>query len=211
MPSYEGNEWQTCSINSAKHICEKNKFNKNISPKLWLTESFRFYSNKSTPQNFASEIIPKLYRCNVSRLIISQQYLTFEEFLFLTPNVTNLHFHYIHLRYGSGKPVEFETIVSNLPKIQIFKYKFFREDSSVSTKTAKNLLKIQHFKNPKSLSIQNLPSKFDFNLFYPFIYKNEQIKFDVTFRQPLPEKYKNSIQAYENETEYNGNNALNLS
>uniref|UniRef100_A0A914QQJ3 Uncharacterized protein n=1 Tax=Panagrolaimus davidi TaxID=227884 RepID=A0A914QQJ3_9BILA len=87
-----------------------------IPAKIWLDSTLNFKNNFSP--NLASSLISKLYRCDISRLILYNQIITLNEFLYLIPNVYYFVFGNGYIKENNGNDLHLEKIVEYIPKLQ---------------------------------------------------------------------------------------------
>uniref|UniRef100_A0A914PUS2 Uncharacterized protein n=1 Tax=Panagrolaimus davidi TaxID=227884 RepID=A0A914PUS2_9BILA len=164
----------------------------NISCKFWLTYKFDICSCNSTPETVSS-LISRLYRCDVKKLILDEQNISFNEFLFLTSNVENIKLRHVIVKNEEGSIVPLEKLVKVLPKIKEFEFYDNFNSSCISKNTVKKLLEISHFSKINEFALFNIPESIDIKEFWNYIKKNKFTKFTFYFQETISEGYKNRV------------------
>ena len=113
--------WEACLVNETrvKVNLDKNLF------KLWLIGRLA-QSEPTLPRLTISALIPKIYRCDLVRLHINHQKLTFKEFIYLTsnPDFNSLVGTVVDVvdSHETNVIIPFEKIIAKLPKIVDIKW-----------------------------------------------------------------------------------------
>uniref|UniRef100_A0A914PZ25 F-box domain-containing protein n=1 Tax=Panagrolaimus davidi TaxID=227884 RepID=A0A914PZ25_9BILA len=91
-----------------------------INKKLWITDILAI----SGQANIFSSIFPKIALCDVYKLSIYGQKLSFDEFKFLTcsGNVKHLDITKTFINHENGDPVFIDSILKCVPNVEIFKW-----------------------------------------------------------------------------------------
>uniref|UniRef100_A0AC34F0T1 Uncharacterized protein n=1 Tax=Panagrolaimus sp. ES5 TaxID=591445 RepID=A0AC34F0T1_9BILA len=90
----------------------------NIVYKIWLTKQLRVRAVTHT--NAVSQLLEKVYRCDLSHLCIFNQNISFDDYKLLTAegNIKHFEFENVEVRYSDdGSLVSFECILEKLPKV----------------------------------------------------------------------------------------------
>ena len=158
--------WRTFNING----CEKlQKFNiETLNEKLWIHRSLNVGDGH---KSMASSLIPKIYRCNLTSLDLSNQNLSFDEFIKFTSS-GSLEILYINetiVKNDDGSIVPIEILIEHLPNLQAFHYYNVSGNEglqTITTETAANLIAIPHFHQIKNFTVDQIPESFNFEVFF---------------------------------------------
>uniref|UniRef100_A0A914QFS0 Uncharacterized protein n=1 Tax=Panagrolaimus davidi TaxID=227884 RepID=A0A914QFS0_9BILA len=90
--------------------------------------------------------------------------------------------------------VAFEKIFETFLKAKTIEILFKPMDSSITSTTVNELLKIPKFHELDYLSLLEIHGAFDINLFYKHIKKNKHTKFILHFDDSVSEAYKNRLE-----------------
>uniref|UniRef100_A0A914P0W5 Uncharacterized protein n=1 Tax=Panagrolaimus davidi TaxID=227884 RepID=A0A914P0W5_9BILA len=91
--------------------------------------------------------------------------------------------------------VSLEALFKALPNVKTFKYRLPNNSLNIiTTKTAKELLKIPHFLSLDKFEINPMPEIFDINSFYGHIKENKKTKIDLDFCSQTSDAYKIRLQ-----------------
>uniref|UniRef100_A0A914QY34 Uncharacterized protein n=1 Tax=Panagrolaimus davidi TaxID=227884 RepID=A0A914QY34_9BILA len=103
------------SANTSAGRLEKRIPSNNISYKLWITEKLRIYGAN---RKYVSSIIPQIYRCDATKLLLHGPILSYNEFLFLSRSAEVLHLDYSGVKNGNGVvPTNEESSIIPLEKL----------------------------------------------------------------------------------------------
>uniref|UniRef100_A0AC35F3C8 Uncharacterized protein n=1 Tax=Panagrolaimus sp. PS1159 TaxID=55785 RepID=A0AC35F3C8_9BILA len=98
-------------------------------------------------------------------------------------------------QYYFEAAVSLEDLLKALPNVKTFTYHFPKNSSNIiTTKTAKELLKIPHFLSLDKFEIGEIPEVFDIESFYGHIKKNTETNIDLHFSRQISDEYKNRLQ-----------------
>ena len=128
--------WRTDKINGNQ---ETRKFKiENINGRLWFRRSLIIDNEQD--QFLASLLIPKIYRCNLTRLDLSHQILFFDEFQKLTSSdsLLCLYLDKVLVKNDNGTILPIEKLIERLPELQRFEYKNFSTKVGLKTRAAKS-------------------------------------------------------------------------
>jgi hypothetical protein len=166
---------------------------KNISSKLWLTNGLYVYV---TPSSTCSNLIGKLYKCDVKWLKLVQQTITFDDFLFLSRKVEHMSIDRTDILTSDGKQVVLEKIYETLPGLVEIYWQGPPKSVTITAKTMKELLSFPHFMRLQRLVLQSLTQEFDVDSCYGFFKVNQQIKLNLSYRgdEELDEEYKEKLE-----------------
>uniref|UniRef100_A0AC34FIE2 Uncharacterized protein n=1 Tax=Panagrolaimus sp. ES5 TaxID=591445 RepID=A0AC34FIE2_9BILA len=185
---YRSNGWETFSNGEWKDIDLSN-----ISSKLWITDRFFVYPNNDN--NIASSIVPKIYQCNVKKVVLWDQILSYDEFMVLAPAVEHLDFLRVSVKYVDCTIVPLEKLVEQLSKAKQIDYFFSSDTEMITSKTFKELLKIPHFATLDFFYLYEIPEVFDIESFYVHLKKNMRTKIILHFCDTMSEEYKIRLEA----------------
>jgi hypothetical protein len=115
---HEKHKWFTCG-----YKCDKNygRFPVNLNGirRLWITDKcdlMRCFKSIMDPFYSAliTDIIPKMYRCNIQECYLYNQFLNFDQFLFIASLVKKCDLCLVTIKKDNGNEVLLEEIVANL-------------------------------------------------------------------------------------------------
>uniref|UniRef100_A0AC34F9X8 Uncharacterized protein n=1 Tax=Panagrolaimus sp. ES5 TaxID=591445 RepID=A0AC34F9X8_9BILA len=89
-----------------------------IKSKIWLTSGLIL--NCSHVSNYASSLCSKLYRCEMVRLDLCKQHITYDEFKKLAACVRTINLIDTKITYNDGSTVMLETILGLIPNVEEF-------------------------------------------------------------------------------------------
>uniref|UniRef100_A0AC34H0F3 Uncharacterized protein n=1 Tax=Panagrolaimus sp. ES5 TaxID=591445 RepID=A0AC34H0F3_9BILA len=148
--------------------------------KLWITDQLIIMYIMSPSE--CSNLIKRIYRCDIKSLCLDYQELKLYEFLFLTRNVTSLHFDDNIVTNDDGKVLPIDYLVDRLPKLQHLSYSVNAAQTDFTSSSTKNLVSSEIFQKLKSIYLRELGSDFDFDVYKKFMIENKQITFSLKFR-----------------------------
>ena len=158
---------KSCKMNGFQ---ERQKFQiENLSAKLWIYKKMSVCEDQN--QFMASTLIARIYRCDLTRLRLSNQSLTFDEFKKFTSSgsLKRLSFKKTYVKNLDGTIVPIEKLIELLPKLRRFDYgNVPGEDGrqTLTSETAAELVALPHFPKMKRFKIREIPETFDFEAFF---------------------------------------------
>uniref|UniRef100_A0AC34G7C4 DUF38 domain-containing protein n=1 Tax=Panagrolaimus sp. ES5 TaxID=591445 RepID=A0AC34G7C4_9BILA len=187
---FDGEEWIRCIKESCLDLETETEIVKidlkKIRSKIYVTSFLKISSSNS---DIASSLVSKLCTCNVSGLKLQNQRISFEDLLLFSKNVGFLTLDKSTVFEENGNEVAYEQIVSSFRDLQCF-HVIRTNDDYDYTNTAKELIKIPHFKNIWTFDIVGISELFDIKLFFDFLKKNEKTAARLNYgNQVLPEEY----------------------
>ena len=159
--------WKTKKINVFQ---KRKKFKiENLNKKLWIYQKLIVIEHRN--QFLASSLIPRIYRCDLIRLELSNQTLTFAEFRKLTSSgsLKKLDLARVLVKSDDGTIIPIEKLIESLPKLRTCYYGNVLGEEGLQTitfETAANLIAIPHFPKMKEFHIYGIPESFDFEAFF---------------------------------------------
>uniref|UniRef100_A0AC35FQA0 Uncharacterized protein n=1 Tax=Panagrolaimus sp. PS1159 TaxID=55785 RepID=A0AC35FQA0_9BILA len=160
-----------------------------VSYKLWIAETLSTMSYNDP--NCVSSIIPQIYRCDATTLLLHGQILSYNEFLFLSRNVEFLHLSFsgIHdngtvVKNEDGTIVTLEKLVKTLVKLKQISGSSNPSRSCITSNTVKELLEIPHFLRLYQFDFIGLPEVFDIDTFFIYL---KYTKFRLGFAGSISE------------------------
>uniref|UniRef100_A0AC34FP28 Uncharacterized protein n=1 Tax=Panagrolaimus sp. ES5 TaxID=591445 RepID=A0AC34FP28_9BILA len=184
---YKRNGWKTFINGKWKDIVLSNN-----PSKLWITNSLTvFFVNDNA---VASSIIPKFFQCNVKKLILWDQILSYDQFMVLAPAVEYLEFIRVTVKYGDGTIVPLEKLFEQLSKAAVIDYRSSGSEM-ITSKTSKEVLKIPHFVTLDRFYLYEIPEVFDIESFYVHMKKNKHTNISLHFCNTISEGYKTRLEA----------------
>uniref|UniRef100_A0A914QC17 Uncharacterized protein n=1 Tax=Panagrolaimus davidi TaxID=227884 RepID=A0A914QC17_9BILA len=191
--------WEVFTNTSAGRL-QKRIPPKNVSYKLWITETLRIYGAN---RKYVSSIISQIYRCDATELHLNGQILSFKEFLFFSRNVEVLRLgftgthdnkNYTVVKNEDGTIVPLEQLVKTLTKLKQIKGTNNPTHSFVTKNTARELLKIPHFFQIQKFLFTGLPEVFDVDAIFAYLKKNKHMKFELHFADSISQTFKTRLE-----------------
>ena len=141
----------------------------NVNARIWIYENLSIFDNQN--KFMAKFLIPKIYRCNLNRLNLSYQSISFDEFKVFTSSsvIDSLSLNKTIVKDKNGTIIPIETLVELLPSLQKFEYNNVPDEEGLQTitsETAANLIAIPHFLQIKKFFIREIPEPFEFEVFF---------------------------------------------
>uniref|UniRef100_A0A914PHD7 Uncharacterized protein n=1 Tax=Panagrolaimus davidi TaxID=227884 RepID=A0A914PHD7_9BILA len=172
---------------------------KNVSNKLWITNAIRVYDNEDTRNeiplimNLASSIVPKFYKCDVTKLSLTKQNIFFDEYLMLALNVKLLAFVDVIVKNLDGTLTSVEKLVEGASKLKEFC--LFNVAVPSPPSTFVELLKLPQFFTLDNFVWAGISEGFDIVKCFNYIKKNKvQTKFFLCFTDQLSDEYQNLLE-----------------
>ena len=159
--------WKAFKINGF-YVFQKFKID-NVNEKYWFYQ--KMFIEDKHDQFLASSIVPRIYRCDLIRLELFYQILSFDEFQKFTSSVL-LRILYLHktiVKNEDGTIVPIEKLMKLLPNLQTFYYGNVSGDDGLQTitsETAANLNTNPHFSQMESFYMYGIPESFDIDAFF---------------------------------------------
>ena len=141
----------------------------NVNKKLWIYRNVYVLGRQNGLM--ASSIIPRIYRCDVSKLTLEFQSISFEEFRKLTSSGSfkSLYFFATIVKNDDGTIVPIEKLIEFLPKLQKLIYENVHGQDGLQTitsETAAKVVALPHFPKMKRFDIYRIPESFDIEAFF---------------------------------------------
>uniref|UniRef100_A0A914PYZ9 Uncharacterized protein n=1 Tax=Panagrolaimus davidi TaxID=227884 RepID=A0A914PYZ9_9BILA len=189
---YKINGIETCSTQHCMNVPDRRIKLINTPFQLWITELL----NINDDANSAKHLIPHIYKCDAEDMDLFNQFLTVDEFEFLTRKVLGPSF-LTCISDKNGELVPFEKILESLPQIQSIIYFFMDDGRDVTPDTVKKIVEMEHVKKFNRMALHDIPSNFDFDAFSEFMLENKQISFLLVFdNQTMTEEYMVKVKAF---------------
>uniref|UniRef100_A0A914QSW7 Uncharacterized protein n=1 Tax=Panagrolaimus davidi TaxID=227884 RepID=A0A914QSW7_9BILA len=158
--------------------------------KYWITDHIWACADEFVDKNILSPIIPKLYRCDVKHVSLSDQIISYHDFSFIISSVEEIYLNRVIVKHADGSDVPIEDIIAIAVNAQdVYVYK-----PTITPKTMKELLQIPHFATLDRLTLCDLSEMFDINAFYSYMKKNHHTKFFLNFNEQISEGYMNRLE-----------------
>ena len=159
--------WRTYKINGFE------KYQKleieTVNEKLWIYHDLDVFDDRN--QFLASSLTPKIYRCDLTRLSLGCQTVSFDEFQKFTSSgsLKWLYLKRVLVKINDGSILPIEKLIKHLPNLQIFDYTNVQTEEglpSITSGTAAKLVAIPHFPQIERFIIEGIPESFDFEAFF---------------------------------------------
>ena len=140
-----------------------------VHEQLWI--NYSLVINNIPNESLVSSIIPKIYRCDLTLLVLSSQMITFADFKFLVSSgfLEVLFLEQTVVKNNDGTIVPIEKLVENLPNLRDFQFvPVPGEDGrqAITSKTAAKLVAIRDFRRIKQFILREIPDTFDIDAFF---------------------------------------------
>uniref|UniRef100_A0A914QLH2 Uncharacterized protein n=1 Tax=Panagrolaimus davidi TaxID=227884 RepID=A0A914QLH2_9BILA len=142
-----------------------------------------------------SFICPKIYRCDIKVLVLQCQNMSYSEFLLISTNAEKLDFYNVTVKNEDASIVPLEKLVEVAVKVRYINLYFDENDTSITSETAKNLLKIPHFLSLEQCTLHGMPEVFDIETFCLHFRKNKVTDFDFRFLPTISQAHKERLEA----------------
>uniref|UniRef100_A0A914PMA5 Uncharacterized protein n=1 Tax=Panagrolaimus davidi TaxID=227884 RepID=A0A914PMA5_9BILA len=159
--------------------------------KVWITDKLDIYPGKKHNQSILSSLMPKLYRCDVKELNLSEQVITFHDLSLLISFAEVIYFYNVTFKNENGSNVALEEVVEIAVNAKNIKILSNTALTNISSKTFNELLKIPHFTQLDYFCMEKIPHTFDIEAFYVFMKNNRTTKFRLHFDDSVSQVYKN--------------------
>uniref|UniRef100_A0AC35GFY6 Uncharacterized protein n=1 Tax=Panagrolaimus sp. PS1159 TaxID=55785 RepID=A0AC35GFY6_9BILA len=118
----------------------------------------------------SSFVIPKTYRSDAREVSISDQIMSFNEFKLLVSSVKeSMYLRRVTVKHEDGSTVQVEKIIESCTNVKRINYECDSNYASITSKTFKELVNIQHFHDLSVLCLKNVPETFDIDAFILYI------------------------------------------
>uniref|UniRef100_A0A914QUP1 Uncharacterized protein n=1 Tax=Panagrolaimus davidi TaxID=227884 RepID=A0A914QUP1_9BILA len=135
-----------------------------------------------------SPIIPKLYRCDVKRLRLSFQVVSFTDLSILISSAEKICLNNVVVK-KCDSDIPLEDIVAIAVNA---KYVDVREPT-ITPKTMIELTKLSHFLKLDAFTLYDLSEVLDIDAFYSYMKKNTHTKFFLDFDEQISDAFKNRL------------------
>uniref|UniRef100_A0AC35G567 DUF38 domain-containing protein n=1 Tax=Panagrolaimus sp. PS1159 TaxID=55785 RepID=A0AC35G567_9BILA len=134
----------------------------------------------------ASSFLQNVIYCDIKWLSLTEQIITWKEFLLLTSSkgVKYCDFDMIEIKDDKNEAVLFEKILEQLPSLKWFDVLFKDGDSSITSNTVTNILKLPTFNYLEKFYVRNIPETFDLESFEIFLQNHKNACFVLDLVRP---------------------------
>uniref|UniRef100_A0A914QET2 Uncharacterized protein n=1 Tax=Panagrolaimus davidi TaxID=227884 RepID=A0A914QET2_9BILA len=156
--------------------------------KYWITDEIDASAYEFVDKNIFSPIIPKFYQCDIKRLFLYDQVVSFNDLSLLISSAQIIHLNNVIVKKGdSDIPLEdIIAIAVNAKSVEVYR-------PTISPKTMKELLRIPHFATLDNFTLNYVSEVFDIDAFYVYMKKNQHTKFYLKFDSQISDAYKNRL------------------
>uniref|UniRef100_A0A914QSM9 Uncharacterized protein n=1 Tax=Panagrolaimus davidi TaxID=227884 RepID=A0A914QSM9_9BILA len=130
----------------------------NIAYKMWLTKQLRVRS--VTHPTAVSQLLNKVFRCDLSHLCIFNQKISFNDYCILVNggNIKHFEMENVEIRDENGNLVPLEIILEKLPNVVKCAFRFEAlEEYNFSSGTSKKMAELPPFKYLGSFELYGIP------------------------------------------------------
>uniref|UniRef100_A0A914PWX1 Uncharacterized protein n=1 Tax=Panagrolaimus davidi TaxID=227884 RepID=A0A914PWX1_9BILA len=158
--------------------------------KYWITDKICASASEFVDKNIFSQIIPKLYLCDVKSLNLYSQVVSFNDLSLLISSAKEICLHNVIVKHADSSDVLFEDLI----KISVNAKSVEVNQSKITPKTMKELTKLSHFTKIDNLTLFNLSEVFDIDEFYDYTKRNQHTKLNIVFDPQISEGYMNRLE-----------------
>uniref|UniRef100_A0A914P773 Uncharacterized protein n=1 Tax=Panagrolaimus davidi TaxID=227884 RepID=A0A914P773_9BILA len=158
--------------------------------KYWITDEIDASGNEFIDKNIFSTIIPKFYQCDVKRLFLYSQIISYHDLSLIISSAEWIILNNVVVKHADGSDVPLEDIVA----IAIKADEIVDTKPTISSKTMKELTKLPNFTKLDDLDLYNLSEIFDIDVFYDYMKKNTHTKFYIGFDPQISDAFKNRLE-----------------
>uniref|UniRef100_A0AC34G6S8 Uncharacterized protein n=1 Tax=Panagrolaimus sp. ES5 TaxID=591445 RepID=A0AC34G6S8_9BILA len=190
-----GEDWRYDTLTDEAHNGSTIDSIKDLPKKFWITESFVI---NPEAHNFLSSLISKMAVCDVKRLSLGNQEITFNEFqIFVSSgNVESLQLCNTIISHNNGIHLTVNEILSCVPNLKTFFFGFDNGYPFVSPGFYAKIIKKINPSKMKSFALSGINSFSDFEVFLEFMNKNPRIHATLTFNNCLSVEETKILQNY---------------
>uniref|UniRef100_A0A914P4C6 Uncharacterized protein n=1 Tax=Panagrolaimus davidi TaxID=227884 RepID=A0A914P4C6_9BILA len=185
-----------------------------ITSKIWNIDLLIVRPNIWEPATIppvVTSFVPKIYQCDATSIRIYEQMFFYNDLMVIASKCEMFHLSNVVIinndkvvpekaKNSFKTAVSLETIFKALPNVKIFEYKLPNNSLNIiTTKTAKELLKIPHFLSLDKFEMSEIPETFDIKSFYSHIKENKKTKIRLAFSRQISDEYETQIQTIVNE------------
>uniref|UniRef100_A0A914Q7N9 DUF38 domain-containing protein n=1 Tax=Panagrolaimus davidi TaxID=227884 RepID=A0A914Q7N9_9BILA len=164
---------------------------KKIKCKFWVTEKFFVFQNvEDYVPNIVSSNVPKLYKCEAKFVYLTCHTISYYDLSFLISDAEKIVFIDVTLKDENGKILPLEKLIEACIKAE--RIEIIRP--TMTSKTFNELVRIPHFANLRSLTLDGLHEDFDIEAFYVYMKKNRFTYFELYFESSISDGYKARIE-----------------
>uniref|UniRef100_A0A914QSW3 Uncharacterized protein n=1 Tax=Panagrolaimus davidi TaxID=227884 RepID=A0A914QSW3_9BILA len=176
-----GGKWSSdrLPLNLTKYNC-----------KYWITSGISASSRGFVNQNVFSSIVQKFYQCDVKRLSLYSQVISFNDLSLIISSAERIRFVDVIVKHADSSNVPLEDIVA----IAVKSYEIFDNKPTITPKTMKELSKFSHFLKLVAFTLNNVSEAFDIDEFCGYMKKNQHTKFYISFNPQPSDAYKNRLE-----------------
>uniref|UniRef100_A0A914QST9 Uncharacterized protein n=1 Tax=Panagrolaimus davidi TaxID=227884 RepID=A0A914QST9_9BILA len=142
--------------------------------KYWITGEIYASAYESVDENILSPIIPKIYRCDVKRLYLYSQVMSFDDLSLIVSSAEKIYLKNVIVKHSDSSDIPLEDIVAIAVKAK----EIYVTKPTITSKTMKELLQIPHFATLDQ-----------------FV-KNQHTKFFLYFDDSISDAYKNRLELF---------------
>uniref|UniRef100_A0AC35FQI1 Uncharacterized protein n=1 Tax=Panagrolaimus sp. PS1159 TaxID=55785 RepID=A0AC35FQI1_9BILA len=144
----------------------------------------RIYSQKKLPKTAFSFMIPKFYRCDIQKLHIVNQILSFNEYELLTSDniIEDLRLEHVYINNPDGTLITADKLLENLQNVKKFDIWLPYDGQMFFVDTTKKLIEnVSVLKNLSELGLNFLPDIFDVRLLFDILKNPRKIGLHLSF------------------------------
>uniref|UniRef100_A0AC35FB48 Uncharacterized protein n=1 Tax=Panagrolaimus sp. PS1159 TaxID=55785 RepID=A0AC35FB48_9BILA len=181
---------EQCEEND-EECCVEIDINK-ITSSIWLTNIIHLEDMDSlvNQKNYYSLLCSKIYRLEISELILNGISILFDDFKVLVSPVENVELMDVDILYNDGKPVMLEGILESILHIEIFNLHF--KDDFTFVPSAK---KMAQLKNLHYFYLEDIPEVLNVDDLTTFIKNHKNTTIRLSFAHGISDGYKARLDA----------------
>jgi hypothetical protein len=182
---YANNGWVTWSNGN------RTKVDLNGLEKYWVAEYFWTCSSRASA---AASIVPRISLCNVQRLSLANQIISYNDLMILAKDVEDLTLNKVFVRNEVTFFVTVDKIFDLFPKVKRFFYTCTQRTPDMVNETFGKFLKNPNFLALDVFTCYRVSDNFDIEAFYAYMESNKHTKINLEFAGNISVALKNRLE-----------------
>uniref|UniRef100_A0A914PZM8 Uncharacterized protein n=1 Tax=Panagrolaimus davidi TaxID=227884 RepID=A0A914PZM8_9BILA len=158
--------------------------------KYWITEEIYGSANEFVDKNIFSPIIPEIYQCDVKRLFLSDQIISYHDLSLIISSAERIKLTNVIVKHSDSSDAPLEDIVA----VTVNAKSVIVDKPTITLKTIKELTKLPNFKELDGFTLYDLSEVFDIYEFYGYMKKNQHTKIYISFDEQISDAFKNRLE-----------------
>jgi hypothetical protein len=183
---YAKNGWVTWSNGNRTKVDLKNGLEK-----YWVADYFGACSSRVS---VASSIVPRISRCNIQRLSLATQIISYNDLMILPKDVEDLTMNKVFVKNDVTFFVTMDKIFDLFPKVKRFFYTCTQRTPDMVNETFGKFLKNPNFLALDVFTCCRVSDNFDIEAFYSYMESNNHTKINLKFADNISVALKNRLE-----------------